>query len=106
MRFARSTVALLLAGLGTLSAQATPDAASQRVMALAANCFNCHGTQGQAIDRSLVPGLAGMARDSFIARMAEFRDGKRPATVMHQIAKGFNAAQIAQLADYFAAQAR
>ncbi|MBI3368332.1 MAG: cytochrome C [Burkholderiales bacterium] len=105
MRIARST-ALLLAGMSAWSAQAAPDAASLRIAALAANCFNCHGTQGQAVDRSLVPGLAGVPRDSFIAKMAEFRDGKRPATVMHQIAKGFNEAQIAQLADYFAAPAR
>nr|MBA3590336.1 cytochrome C [Methylibium sp.] len=37
-------------------------------------------------------------------QMRAFRDGKRPATVMHQIAKGYSDAQITALAAYFAAQ--
>ena len=36
--------------------------------------------------------------------MRAFRDGKRPATVMHQLAKGYSDAQIDALAGYFAAQ--
>jgi cytochrome subunit of sulfide dehydrogenase len=35
-----------------------------------------------------------------------FRDGSRPATVMHQITKGFTPAQLEQVAGYFAAQAK
>jgi cytochrome c553 len=38
--------------------------------------------------------------------MRAFRDGKRPATVMHQIAKGYSDAQIESLAAWFAAQKR
>jgi cytochrome c553 len=37
--------------------------------------------------------------------MRLFRDGKRPATIMHQISKGYSDQQIEQLADYFARQA-
>ena len=36
--------------------------------------------------------------------MQAFKRGKRPATVMHQIAKGYSDAQIDALAAYFAAQ--
>ena len=36
--------------------------------------------------------------------MAEFKDGKRPATIMHQIAKGYTDEQIRLIAGYFAAQ--
>ena len=36
--------------------------------------------------------------------MIAFREGKKPATVMHQIAKGYTPEQIDQLAAYFAAQ--
>ena len=36
--------------------------------------------------------------------MREFKDGKRQATVMHQIAKGLSDEQVKTLADYFAAQ--
>ena len=35
-----------------------------------------------------------------------FRDGKRPATIMHQIAKGYTDQQFEQLADFFARQAK
>jgi cytochrome c553 len=34
--------------------------------------------------------------------MRAFRDGSRPATVMHQIAKGYSDQQIELIADYFA----
>jgi cytochrome c553 len=40
----------------------------------------------------------------FVQQMQDFKAGKRPATIMHQIAKGFTDAQTEQLAAYFAAQ--
>ena len=88
-------------------ALAADDVATLRSAALAATCANCHGTAGRAVDRSAVPALAGMPRDQFIAQMKDFRgENTRKATVMHQIAKGFNEAQIEQLAAYFEAQKR
>jgi sulfide dehydrogenase cytochrome subunit len=38
--------------------------------------------------------------------MRAFRDGQRPATVMHQIAKGYTDAQIDVLAAWFSALKR
>jgi cytochrome c553 len=38
--------------------------------------------------------------------MRAFRDGKRPATVMHQIAKGYTDTQIDAIAAWYAAQPR
>jgi cytochrome c553 len=38
--------------------------------------------------------------------MAQFKEGKRPATLMHQIAKGYSEAEIAAMAEYFSKQAR
>jgi cytochrome c553 len=38
--------------------------------------------------------------------MKMYRDGKRPATIMHQIAKGYTDEEIVALADYFAKQRR
>ena len=40
----------------------------------------------------------------FVEQMNAFKSGARAATVMHQLAKGYNAAQIDRLAAYFAAQ--
>jgi len=74
------------------------------VRSLAATCANCHGTAGSPQPGSAVPRLAGTPRQDMIASMQAFKAGTRQATVMHQLAKGYTDAQIAQLADYFAAQ--
>ena len=72
---------------------------------LASSCAICHGTDGRPVTRDLLP-LAGMPREQFVAQMRAFRDGQRPATVMHQIAKGYTDAQIEAMAAWFAAQKR
>ena len=73
---------------------------------LAAACAICHGTQGKpAPGAPLIP-LAGLPRDHIATQMRAFRDGKRPATVMHQIAKGYTDAQIDAIAGWYAAQKR
>jgi sulfide dehydrogenase cytochrome subunit len=74
------------------------------VKSLAATCANCHGTDGRALSGASVVGLAGLGRDHIVAQMKAFKGGTRPATVMHQLAKGYSDAQIEQLAAYFAAQ--
>lgn len=69
---------------------------------LAATCANCHGTDGRSAEGSGLPSLAGMPKDAMLAQMKAFRDGSRPATVMHQLSRGFSDAQIGQIAAYFA----
>lgn len=71
---------------------------------LAATCANCHGTNGKVVQGSAVTSLAGLDKNYIVAQMNAFKDGTRPATVMHQISKGFNDAQVESLATYFAAQ--
>ena len=71
---------------------------------LAATCANCHGTQGRSVDGSAVAPLAGMPSDYMVAQMKAFKSGARPATIMHQLSKGYSDAQIEQIAAYFAAQ--
>jgi cytochrome c553 len=51
-----------------------------------------------------VPSLAGAAKDDIVRKMNEFRSGARPATVMHQLAKGYTDEQIETVAAWFAAQ--
>jgi cytochrome subunit of sulfide dehydrogenase len=70
---------------------------------LAAGCAACHGTNGAARGDAVKP-LAGVAADKIVAAFNEFRSGARPATVMHQIAKGYSDAQVRAMADHFAAQ--
>jgi sulfide dehydrogenase cytochrome subunit len=73
---------------------------------LAATCANCHGTEGRTAEGSHIPGLAGMPRDYMITQIKAFKDGSRPATVMHQLSKGFTDQQIESVATYFAALKR
>ena len=71
--------------------------------ALAANCAACHGTNGNSAGGA-IPGLAGTDKDYFVAQMKAFKEGKREATLMHQIAKAYSDAEIAAIAGFFAAQ--
>ena len=72
------------------------------VRSLVATCANCHGTNGYTVQGSQVPSVAGMPREYMLRQLAAFKDGSRPASVMHQIAKGFTDAQLDQIATYFA----
>lgn len=95
--------AAILAAAACLPA-AAQDAQALQVQALAATCANCHGTQGRAVDGAAVPGLAGMPAPYLVEQLKAFKAGTRPATVMHQLAKGYNDAQIEQIAAHFAVQ--
>jgi sulfide dehydrogenase cytochrome subunit len=72
---------------------------------LASACAICHGTEGRAVTKDLIP-LAGLPREHIATQMRAFRDGQRPATVMHQIAKGYTDPQIDAMAAWFASQKR
>jgi cytochrome c553 len=69
---------------------------------LAANCFTCHGTNGNSVD-NVPPGLAGRDRTVLFQTMKDFQSGKQPSTIMHQQAKGYTDAQLQLIAAYFAA---
>ena len=74
--------------------------------ATAAMCSNCHGTDGRTVEGSAIPSLVGMPKEYHILQMKAFKDGSRPATVMHQITKGLTDAQIDTIANYYAALKR
>jgi cytochrome c553 len=92
---------LLAAALAATTAHAQETATRN----MASACAICHGTDGRPATRDVVP-LAGLPRGHIASQMRAFRDGQRPATVMHQIAKGYTDQQIEALAAWFAAQKR
>lgn len=96
-----SLAALLAVPAIALAQSASPDLRAAGY--LAANCANCHGTAGRSTGR--MPRLAGMPAATLAQSMRDFRDGKRPATLMHQLAKGYSDEQIDLMAAYFASQA-
>jgi cytochrome c553 len=51
-----------------------------------------------------MPSLAGQPKAQIVEQMKAFRDGKRPATIMHQLAKGYTDQQIELVADFFSRQ--
>jgi cytochrome c553 len=69
---------------------------------LAATCANCHGTNGAA--RGDMKVLAGVKADTLIAMINDYKSGTQPASIMHQISKGYTDEQIKLIAGYFAAQ--
>ncbi|WP_047539260.1 c-type cytochrome [Methylotenera versatilis] len=72
------------------------------IRTLAASCAACHGSNGNALAGNAV--LAGMDKNHFITQMLAFKNGDKPATVMHRHAKGLQVNEINQLAEYFSAQ--
>ncbi len=82
---------------------AAPNLTPLGVRALTANCAACHGTNGNSVGGAIT-GLAGMDREYLISQMKLFKEGKRIATLMHQISKGYSDAEVAAMATYFAAQ--
>jgi sulfide dehydrogenase cytochrome subunit len=97
----RRTIAVTVA----LAAAAFAANAQENGRNLAAACAICHGSEGRAVTKDVIP-LAGLPREHIATQMRAFRDGQRPATVMHQIAKGYTDAQIDAMAAWFAAQKR
>lgn len=97
----RLVAALLLGVTGNVSWAQTSAALHMR--GLAAMCANCHGTDGRTVNGSAIPSLVGMPKNYMLIQMKAFKDGTRPATVMHQLSKGFTDEQIDSIAGYFAA---
>jgi sulfide dehydrogenase cytochrome subunit len=93
--------AALVAALGAAHA-AGQGSDPNLARSLAATCANCHGTNGVSVGP--VDSLAGIPKDEIVRKMQDFKSGAKPATVMHQLAKGYTDEQIQLLAGWFAAQ--
>ena len=70
---------------------------------LYASCAACHGSNGASTGNAL-PVLAGQPKDALVASMRAFKTGARPATIMHQISKGYTDEQIEAIATYLSKQ--
>ena len=94
MAFALSVLSFSIAAPGYAQ-----DASAGR--ALAATCFTCHGTNGNSVD-GVPPSLAGRSSTELFQMMKDFQTGKRPATIMHQQARGYTDDQLKLIAAYYA----
>lgn len=90
-------LALSIGGPGAAFAQTTVSEAQ----ILAGPCAACHGPAGQS--PGAIPSIAGLPEADLLAKLTAFRDAP-PAgtTVMGRHMKGYDDAQIAALAAFFA----
>lgn len=95
----RLFVATGTAALALLMPTGAAQAQDLQARSLAATCANCHGTDGNALG-AMKP-LAGMQADRLLAILADYKSGAQPATVMHQIVKGYSDEQLRLIAGYF-----
>jgi cytochrome subunit of sulfide dehydrogenase len=98
VKFKIILAALSLVGISGIAQAQDPNLARN----LAATCANCHGTNGHAIAGA--DSLAGEPADKTFQTVMDFRSGDKPATIMHQISKGYTEEQLRLIADFFAAQ--
>jgi cytochrome c553 len=91
-----------LAAIAVLCAWTAPASAIDVAPAGAAACSGCHPISrwaGTPFTR-----LVGRPAAEVVTAMQEFRAGKRPATVMDRIAKGFSDDEVKAIAAWYAAQ--
>jgi len=111
----RSVACALGAAAGLAAAQpsplpaptfAPPNLSPQGVESLASGCAICHGPAGRPAPGSQLGPLAGLKARDFVEAMNAFKTGRRPATVMHQVSKGYSEAEIEAMARWFEQQGR
>ena len=71
-----------------------------RGMMLSQSCAGCHGTDGRS--PGSIPSINGKDAAFIATALREFRDGKRPSTVMGRHAKGYSDEEIDLIAQHFA----
>ena len=97
MNTLRSILVASVFGAATLA-----HAQVDQVKVWAAACANCHGTNGHA--QPGMEALAGKNADDMTKTLLDFKAGRKPATIMHQISKGYSDDELRAIAAYFAAQ--
>ncbi len=90
------------AATALLAAAAGAQAQVNQIQVWAAACANCHGTNGRA--EAGMEALAGKNKDEMVKTLLAFKAGTKPATIMHQLSKGYTDEQLTQIAGYFAEQ--
>jgi sulfide dehydrogenase cytochrome subunit len=85
------------AGAGALLIAASPGPVSPSGRLLASQCFQCHGTDGQAV--SGFESIAGKSANGMYESLLEM-SLRRPENIMDMQARAFTPAQLRQIANY------
>lgn len=100
-RIFSASTALALVALLPVAAAAQGTSGAPPAPLAAQGCLGCHGPGGKGAGGA--PAIAGRDRAELAAAMAAFRANERPATIMNRIARGYTDAEVAAMADHFAA---
>jgi cytochrome subunit of sulfide dehydrogenase len=100
-RFKPICVAVRMAVLASAFLVAAPVLAVDP-QTLAVSCSGCHTNSPKL--NTAIPRIRGRPAAVIVEAMHSFRSGRRPATVMDRIAKGFTDDEIKQMAEYFSGQ--
>ena len=73
-----------------------------RGVMLSSSCAACHGTDGRS--PGAIPSINGKSAEFLSQALHDFREGKRPATVMGRHASGYTDEEIELIADYFSSR--
>lgn len=77
--------------------------AAQRGEMLSQSCFACHGPRGGSVALA-VPSIGGQGGVYLVTAMMNFKEDKRPSSVMGRIAKGYTDPEIMEIAQYLSSQ--
>ena len=83
----------------SLQALANHSEARPSAVTIAHVCESCHGASGHGV--GAIPSIANMPEQQFIITMQEYREGRRLATVMNRIARGYQDQDFVNLARFF-----
>jgi sulfide dehydrogenase cytochrome subunit len=75
-----------------------------RGVMLSNSCAACHGTDGKS--PGSIPTIYGKSSEYISQALLDFREGKRPATVMGRHASGYSDEEIQLIAEYFSSLPR
>jgi cytochrome subunit of sulfide dehydrogenase len=98
---------VVLASVGAAAALRADTGASANSSAnagrdIAANCANCHRTDGHG--RNAIPVIVGRDKAYLVKQLRDFRDGNRPSTIMQQLITGYTDTQIEAAAAFLSQQ--
>jgi sulfide dehydrogenase cytochrome subunit len=88
---------------GVLAASTSALAAPPSAAMLSNACAGCHGTNGGSAGLTM-PSLAGQSKEAIVDAMTKYKSGERKSTIMGRLAKGYTAADIDAMGDFFSKQ--
>ena len=78
-------------------------AAERSAETLSLPCNGCHGAGGVSLGDN-IPSIAGMNAEYMLKAMTQFKEGRRSATFMNRISKGYKTYELRKIARYFSAK--